>query len=247
MNIFITGGTSGIGLQLAKKYLEEGHRVGVCGRNLSKLPSELSKEFSDFYAYEVNVIDGSALKMAINSFCGDDLDLIIANAGRSVGDKSKIPNFEVACEIIDTNVKGVLNAFSAAIPLMMKRGKGQIVAIASVAGFVGLPGAGPYSASKAAVLKLCESYAIDLKQFGITVTAIAPGFIDTPLTKQNHHSMPFLMNANKGAELIKRAIEKKKILYIFPLPMRIVITLLDKMPRGLYRWFMHIPFFNYSK
>jgi len=152
----------------------------------------------------------------------------------------------VANDIIDINVKGVLNTFEFALELMLPKKKGHLVATASVAGFMGLPGAGAYSASKAAVLKLCESYSIDLKRSGINVTAIAPGFIDTPLTQQNNHKMPFIMSSDKAARLIKRALEKKKVLYVFPLRMKIIVAILDKMPRSWYRCLMGSKILNYS-
>lgn len=247
MNIFITGGTTGIGLALAKLYLEEGHRVGICGRNIEKFPVEIKNKYKLLKSYQVNVVNREELRAAILDFVdGGDLDIIIANAGRSVGAKSKTPQFSVANDIIDINVKGVLNTFEIALELMLPKKKGQLVATASVAGFMGLPGAGAYSASKAAVLKLCESYAIDLKKFGISVTAIAPGFIDTPLTQQNNHKMPFLMSSEKAARLIKSAIEKRKVLYLFPLRMKIIVTILEKMPRSWYRYLMGIKMFNYS-
>ena len=246
MNIFITGGTTGIGLALAKLYLEEGHRVGICARNLEKFPSEIKNKYKLLKCYQVDVVNREELRAAILDFAQGDLDIVIANAGRSVGAKSKTPQFSVANTIIDINVKGVLNTFEIALELMLPKKKGQLVATASVAGLVGLPGAGAYSASKAAVLKLCESYSIDLKRSGISVTAIAPGFIDTPLTQQNNHKMPFLMSSEKAAKLIKRAIEKKKPLYIFPFRMKVVMTLLDKMPRRLYRALMGLKIFNYS-
>ena len=63
---------------------------------------------------------------------------------------------------------------------------------------------------------MCESFSIDFKKFGIDVTTIAPGFIDTPLTRKNKHPMPFLMDSKKAAIKISRAIDKKKSLYIFP-------------------------------
>ena len=247
VNIFITGGTTGIGLALAELYLKEGHRVGICGRNLSKFPSEIKNKYKQLRCYEVDVTNREELQKAIYDFAGNDLDMIIANAGRSVGSKSKIPKLGVSNEVIDINVKGVLNAFDIALSTMLPRKKGHLVATASVAGFVGLPGAAAYSASKAAVLKLCESYHIDLKRHGISVTAIAPGFVDTPLTKKNNHKMPFMMGVDRAAVLIKKAIAKKKALYIFPLPMKIVITLLDKMPRWLYRTLMGLKFLNYSE
>lgn len=246
MNIFITGGTTGIGLALAKLYLEEGHRVGICARNLEKFPAEIRNKYKLLKCYEVDVVNREELRTAIMDFSQGDLDIIIANAGRSVGAKSKTPQFSVANTIIDINVKGVLNTFEIALELMLPKKKGHLVATASVAGFVGLPGAGAYSASKAAVLKLCESYSIDLKRSGISVTAIAPGFIDTPLTQQNNHKMPFLMSAEQAAKRIKRAIEKKKPLYIFPFRMKLVMTILDKMPRSLYRALMSLKMFNYS-
>ena len=247
MNIFITGGTTGIGLELAKLYLEDGHRVGICGRNLIKFPAEIKNKYQNLKCYEVDVTNREELRNAVRDFAMNSLDIIIANAGRSVGAKTPIPNLAIASQIMDINVKGVLNTFDVSLELMLPLKKGHLVATASVAGFVGLPGASSYSASKAAVLKLCESYAIDFKDMGINVTAIAPGFIDTPLTKQNSHSMPFLMSAEKGARMIKKAIEKKKVLYIFPWQMKCVITILDKMPRFMYRALMGFKLFNYSK
>jgi short-subunit dehydrogenase len=247
VNIFITGGTTGIGLAVARLYLEDGHRVGICARDLSKFPSEIRNKYKQLVCYEVDVTNRESLYEAIRDFAPIELDMVFANAGRSVGAKSKTPQFSVANDIIDINVKGVLNTFDIALEIMLPRKKGHLVATASVAGFMGLPGAGAYSASKAAVLKLCESYSLDLKRCGINVTAIAPGFIDTPLTQKNNHKMPFLMSSDKAARLIKRALEKKKVLYVFPFRMKIVVTILDKMPRSLYRLIMNLKMFNYSE
>lgn len=246
MNIFITGGTTGIGLAVAKLYLEDGHRVGICARNLEKFPTEIRNKYKLLKCYEVDVVNRDQIRAAIHDFANGDLDIVFANAGRSVGAKSKTPQFSVANDIMDINVKGVLNTFEAALEIMMPKKKGHLVATASVSGFMGLPGAGAYSASKAAVLKLCESYSIDLKRLGINVTAIAPGFIDTPLTQQNNHKMPFIMSADKAAKLIKAAIEKKKVLYVFPFRMKIIVAILDKMPRSWYRCLMGLKMLNYS-
>lgn len=246
MKVFITGGTTGIGLALARHYLGQGWQVGVCGRDLSKLTDEYLLCNGNFQAYEVDVLNKEKLLESINEFAQGELDLVIANAGRSVGAKSTIPNFESSKEVIEINVLGVLYTFEAAFKLMQPKNKGHMAAVASVAGFVGLPGAGPYSASKAAVLKLCESYSLDFRRFGIDVTAIAPGFIDTPLTQKNNHSMPFMMSSEKAAEIIYNDLMKKKPLIIFPLPMRVVITLLYYLPRSLYRKVMTLKLFNYS-
>jgi short-subunit dehydrogenase len=138
-------------------------------------------------------------------------------------------------------------AFEAALDIMIPRGKGQLVAISSVAALNGLPGTSAYSATKSAVLKLCESLHIDLRQFNIDVTAILPGFVDTPLTQKNAHPMPFKMTAPKAAEKMVRAIDKKKMLYGFPFILYTVLRLLSILPRPWYRAFMSIKAFNYSK
>ncbi len=244
-SIFITGATTGIGFQLARLYLKEGYRVGVCGRDLTKLPDPYRSRFE---CYEVSVTDEEKMREAVLDFAGKGgLDIMMANAGISHGSKTKIPDFQVTKKIFDINVYGVFNAFAPAIEIFTKQKSGHLVATASVAGFVGLPGAAAYSASKAAVISLCESYSLDLRNQGIEVTAICPGFIDTPLTKKNDHSMPFLMDVEKGALKIKKAIDVKKNLYVFPWQMALVIHILRRIPRRLYRFIMRLPFANYSK
>ena len=244
MNIFITGATSGIGLELATLYSKEGHSVGICGRDLTKLPAEYPDAIK---AYECDVLDRDALHEAVRRFSKDGLDIMVANAGISVGNKTPRPNFEISRCVIKTNVIGVLNAFEIALEYMLPRRRGHIVGISSVAGLVGLPGASAYCASKAAVLRLCESYSIDLKSEGIDVTCICPGFIDTPLTRQNAHPMPFLLSTRQGAQHVKKAIDHKKVLYIFPWQMKIVITFLEKIPKRLYRLLMKTSLFNPTK
>jgi short-subunit dehydrogenase len=241
MKIFITGGTTGIGLSLALAYLKEGHRVGVCGRNIKKLPENFLSTYPKAEAFNVDVTKREEVLRALEDFSKGQLDLVIANAGISEGTKPSWPNFDSYRNVVDVNVNGVLYTFEGALNIMKKHGRGHLVAIASVAGFMGLPGAGAYCASKAAVLKLCESLSIDLTPQGYDVTAICPGFIDTPLTRQNKHPMPFIMSAEEGASRIKRAIARKKALYVFPFRMKLVVTLLDKMPRFLYRLLFKIP------
>ncbi len=244
MNIFITGGTTGIGLGLAHAYQKCGHRVGICGRNLDKLSAS---DFSKFETYELDVRSLSQLKKAVNDFCQGDLDIMIANAGRSVGKKGLCLDFSEAKEIMDINYNGLLNAFEAALPGMLEKNKGQLVGIASVAGFVGLPGAGPYSASKAAVQKFLESLTLDLKGRGVGVTTINPGFIETPLTQKNTHAMPFIMSVEKAAPMMMRAIEKRMALYTFPWQMRYVMLFLYYLPRFFYRKIMGLKIITSSK
>ncbi len=236
--IFITGGSSGLGFALAKLYAENDYCVGICGRNPAKLPQNFLTNHSNIQFYPVDVTNKLQIEEALNLFVtknGQRLDIVVANAGRSSASKKHLPEFTIIEDIIKINVNGVINTFAVAIDIFKRQGYGQLVAIASVAGFVGLPGSAPYSASKAAILAYCESLALELPRYGINVTTIAPGFIDTPLTQQNQHAMPFLMPAAKAAKLIKRAIDKGKVRYVFPLRMKFIITTLAILPRSWYR------------
>ena len=234
-NIFITGGTTGIGLALAKNFLSRGFKVGVCGRDLSKLEPAL-KNIPQLFSYQADVTSKEDLQKSIGDFAlrNGGLDIIVANAGIGVGAKDGSLNFDLFEKVIDINVKGVLNTFEESVKHFKER-EGHLVAISSVAAFSGLPGVGAYSASKAAVFRLCEGLSIDLKRKGISVTCICPGFIKTPLTDRNNHKMPFLISAEAGAEKISRAIMKKKDLYIFPWQMAFIMLFSEKLPRWIYR------------
>lgn len=251
MNIFITGGSSGMGAALALLYLKEGHRVGICGRSLERFTRAEQDIFSGHSSklsfYQVDVSDFQALEKAVTQFLeGEKLDLMVASAGIPTGKKSRVPNFQVAENMLKINGLGVLNAFHVAFGLMRNHGGGQVVAFSSVAAYNGLPGVAPYSASKAYVKILCESFALDWQQFGIHVTCICPGFVDTPFTQINNHKMPFLMSAEKAANLIRNAIERKKFLYVFPWRMYLIVVIFNVIPRSVYRWIMKLKMFNYS-
>lgn len=246
--VFITGGTTGIGMELAKLYLQKGWKVGVCGRDKLKFEESFQLERNNVSFYCVDVANREELKAAIADFSkAIGLDLLIANAGIGYKFKTKVPDFEWSYKMVHVNLLGVMYAFEAALNVMIPRGKGQLVAISSIAGYNGLPGVSAYSATKAAVLKLCESLHLDLRQFNIQVTAICPGFVETPLTATNTHSMPFLVKAPRAAELIVRAVEKKKMVYAFPFFFASIVRLLSILPRTWYRAFMTMKLVNYSK
>lgn len=246
--VFITGGTTGIGMELAKLYVSQGWKVGVCGRDRHKFEENFTAHQENITFYSVDVSERDALKAAISDFSKSiGLDLLIANAGIGYKFKTKIPDFEYSYKMVHINLLGVMYSFEAALDVMIPRGKGQLVAISSIAGYNGLPGVSAYSATKAAVQKYAESLHLDLKQFNIAVTTICPGFVETPLTDNNRHSMPFIMKAPLAAIKIARAIEKKKMIYAFPFFFASIVRMISMLPRTWYRFIITRKALNYSK
>jgi short-subunit dehydrogenase len=247
-SVFITGGTTGIGMELAKFYASEGWKVGVCGRDHLKFEEHFQGHRDNVHFYCVDVAEREPLQKAIEDFSKSiGLDLLIANAGIGYKFKTKVPDFNYSYKMVHVNFLGVMYAFEAALSVMIPRSKGQLVAISSLAAYNGLPGVSAYSATKAAVLKYCESLNLDMRQFNIDVTAICPGFVDTPLTKSNHHPMPFLMDAPKAARLIASAIKRKKMVFAFPFFFALIVRLLGILPRTWYRTLMGLKSLNYSR
>ena len=245
--IFITGGTSGIGLELAKYYLNKGHRVGVCGRDEQKFLENFDPDRQEVVFFQVDVTNRVALKEAITEFSKPTgLNLIITSAGIAYKHKTRIPDFDYSYKMVEVNLLGTMYAFEAALEVMVPQGHGQMVAIGSLAGFNGLPGTSAYSASKAAVYRFCESLAIDLKDLNIDVTCITPGFVQTPLPAVNTHPMPFLITAPEAARKIAYAIIRRKHNYAFPFGFGLMVKFLSVLPRFIYRWLMLRDSFNYS-
>ena len=135
---------------------------------------------------------------------------------------------------LETNVIGIVQTFQPFVEAMRAARRGTLVGIASVAGFRGLPGAGAYSASKAAAIRYCESLRVELHGSGVSVVTICPGFIDTPMTKKNPYPMPFLLDVDDAARRMARAIDARKSFCVIPWQMAIVGSLLRILPNALY-------------
>ena len=163
-------------------------------------------------------------------------DVLIANAGTHPYTRGKVFDAENARAVFATNVNGVINAIGAVLPEMVKRRSGHLVAVASMAAMLGLPEVGAYSASKSALVTLMESLRVDLHRFGIKVTTICPGFVETPMIAHHPRSvLKFVLQPAEAAQRIARAIERGKAEYWFPWQMWLVAKLGRALPFGLYR------------
>ena len=238
--VFITGASSGIGAALAREYAAQGASLGLVARRrevLDALVAQLPHP-ERHQVYALDVTDHAALSAAAHDFIDSHggADIVVACAGVSAGTLTEHPEDQQAFDaILATNVSATVATFAPFIACMKTQATPRrLVGIGSVAGIRGLPGAGAYSASKAALLCYCESLRIELRSSGIQVVTIAPGYIATPMTEKNAYPMPFLMPVERFAAAAVRAIARSDSYRVIPWQMGIVAKLLRMLPNALY-------------
>lgn len=243
--LFITGASGGLGLALAQHYLEQGAVVGAVARRAELLRSLSEKYPEQVYCYPLDVRDAAAMQAAAQDFIArvGVPDIVIANAGVSVGTLTEYAeDIDAFQQVMDINVLGMVHTFQPFVAVMRARRQGTLVGIASVAGFRGLPGAGAYSASKAAVISYLESLRVELHGNGVKVVTLCPGYIKTPMTALNPYPMPFILDADEAALRMARAIERQTLFAVIPWQMGVIGWVLKLLPRRLYdRLFAHAP------
>lgn len=246
MNIMVIGGTSGIGWALALHYLQEGHRVAVCGRNLDKIDADAACPHPHLKRYALDIADAVAIDRALADFSPENtpLDLLIVSAGIYFNSRHHALDANATMHLLTTNVSGLNHAFERAARRMLKPDagpqRGHLVAISSVAGLLkDYPGASLYSATKRTVLSVCDTYRIVLAPFSIAVTAIVPGYMDTARLRElnggDARDKPFLMSEADAVRQITGAIARRAPLHVFPWQMRWMVALLNRLPTGLLR------------
>ena len=236
--IFITGASAGIGATLAQYYAnqyKDGLHLGILARRTGRLvalAASLRELGSVVETYTTDVRDGESMQEICRAFAGSagGVDLVIANAGISPGEKTGKGDLEAVSNVVATNLLGVFNTLVPMIPTMIEQKSGHLVAVGSAAGFLAIPGKAAYCGSKAAVKILMDSYRPVLKAHGIRVTTICPGFVESEMTANNAYPMPFKVNGPKAAKMIAKAIAKGRKTYLFPWQMRLVIPLLRAVP-----------------
>ncbi|MGE4590312.1 SDR family oxidoreductase [Alcaligenes sp.] len=236
--VFITGASSGLGKALAQEYAAQGACLGLLGRRQEELQALADSLPGEHRIYVADVRDRDALHLAAQDFLqftGQKIDVVIASAGISAGTLTEeAEDFAVFKAIVDTNLLAMVATFEPFIGTMKAAGKGSLVGVASVAGIRGLPGAGAYSSSKAAVIAYCESLRLELSLYGVSVVTITPGYIRTAMTAHNPYSMPFLMPAEDFARKARKTIEQGVSYRVIPWQMGVVSRLMRLLPNWLY-------------
>jgi short-subunit dehydrogenase len=216
------------------------------GEHLDALAQVLKTQYGVSCAiYPLDVRDSLACQLAAQDFIAKfgAPNIVIASAGVSRGTltefREDIPAFQA---VLDINVMGMVHTFQPFIAAMGASAKlgdtAQLVGVASVAGIRGLPGAGAYSASKAAVISYLESLRVEMARDNINVTTIAPGYIRTPMTDVNSYKMPFLMDVDVFARKFANAVENRKRFKVIPWQMGWLARFVRLVPPFLWDFAM---------
>jgi short-subunit dehydrogenase len=239
--VLITGASSGLGAALALEYSGPGQLLFLSGRSSERLlgTAQACRALgAEVVTTIVDVGDREATQeWILSSNTARPLDLVIANAGISAGTGGLTeavgePEEQVRA-IFRTNVDGVLNTVLPALDLMRPRGAGQIAIMSSLAGFRGLPSAPAYCASKAAVKSFGEGLRGAVARAGIEVSVVCPGYVRTPMTDANDFPVPFMIEADATARIIRRGLSHNQSRIAFPWPMVFAVWLLGALPPAL--------------
>ena len=230
-HILITGASSGIGEALAFVYAAPGVTFSLSGRDalrLATVAEACRARGAEVNAVTVDVTDRGAMAAWIAERDRvKPLDLIIANAGISAGLGEGPATTQ---RIFAVNLDGVVNTVMPALEVMRPRRRGHIALVSSLASFRGIGGAPAYGASKAAVRVWGEGLRGALAAEHIGVSVVCPGFVTSRMTDVNKFPMPFLMSAEKAADIICRGIAANRGRIAFPWPMLFAVWLLAALP-----------------
>ena len=235
----ITGASSGIGWAVAKALAAQQCRLGLVARRQDKLEAlaaEIRQAGGTCALVAADVAEREPTLHAIRGLQQQlgPIDLLLANAGVGAPTHLNPVNIEQVERMFRVNLFGVIYSIEAALPGMLERGQGHLAAVSSLAAYKGLPAESAYCASKAAVNIYLEGLRIQLRRRNIAVTTICPGFVKTPMTEPFDFKMPFVMDVDKAARKIVKALARRRKVCNFPWQ----TTLLMKLTRWLPDWML---------
>jgi short-subunit dehydrogenase len=239
-SVMITGATRGLGEGLARQFAARGYKLAITGRkaeDLESLKRELQSVSPQVCARTLDVTDFDTVPIVLRE-CAEELgglDIVIVNAGVAIAARAGEGKFEQMRATIDVNLTGAIATADAAIELFREQGRGQLVGISSVAALRGIPGQGAYSATKAGFSKYLEALRCETHEGSISITELAPGYIDTDLNR-SLKSRPFVVSAEKGTRIMADLIEKRvSFRYVPPWPWSLVAQFMKLLPVTLLR------------
>lgn len=233
---WITGASTGIGRALALRLVRDGWVVAATARSADKLDALAAETAGGIVPIPGDVTaDGAPRAMAarIEAEVGP-IALAVVCAGTHEPDSALGLDLDAFRRVVELNLIAAVACASAAADRMAPRRRGQIALVSSVAGYRGLPGAIAYGGTKAALHNIAEAMAFDLEPAGIGIQVINPGFVKTPLTDENRFPMPFLVEADRAADIIARGLASRRFEIAFPRPFVLILKTLRLLPPRLY-------------
>ena len=188
--VLVTGASSGIGAACAQLFSAQGARLLLAARRLERLKELARRLEGESYCLQLDVTRPTEVESAISSLPQEwqEIDILINNAGLSRGrDKLHEGRRQDWEEMIDTNVKGLLYVTRAVVPGMVKRGRGHIINIGSIAGQEVYQGGNVYCATKFAVRALTQGLKMDLLGTPLRVSSVSPGLVETEFSQVRFH------------------------------------------------------------
>jgi short-subunit dehydrogenase len=234
--IWITGASSGIGKAVALKFAENGWTVAASARR-ENLLSELKEINKNIHSFPLDVTNIDQCKQVsiniIKQF--KNIDICVFGTGMHDPKSEKKFNLGKIREIMEVNYFGTMNSINSIYDYFSEKKNGQISIVSSVAGYRGLPAAGAYCASKAALTSFSESLYFDMLVKNVRVSLISPGFIKTPMTDKNEFPMPMIKSPEYAANEIFNGLTIKKSFEIhFPKAFTYFLKFLQILPSSLY-------------
>lgn len=229
IKILITGATSGIGNQLAKDYLLEGNEVFAVGRDDDALA-----ELKDLGAIPLH-LDLMDRDKVIETFAKiSHIDLAICAAGMC--EYLDMPNFDsdAFMTVMSANMGTLSHAIEGVLPKLIAS-KGRLVALGSASAYVPFARAEAYGSSKAAIHYLMKTLQISLAPHDVSVSLVVPGFVETPMTKQNDFPMPFLQTPKQASQAIRDGIDSEQEVIEFPKRLTLPLKALGMLPNLVWQ------------
>jgi short-subunit dehydrogenase len=208
----ITGASSGIGREMALWWARRGTKVYAAARRTSKLEELARQGGGNIEPIALDVAKEADTVRTIQELDAKvgGLDLIVANAGVGDPTPADTSTWEMVEAVLRVNVMGAAATLTAVLPRMVQRGKGHVVGVSSVAGYVGLGAYSSYSGSKSFLSTFLQSLRVDLVGTGVKVTTIEPGFVKSEMTAriEGRAPMPFIADTHVAADKFCRAIAR---------------------------------------
>ncbi len=241
----VTGASSGIGRALALGLARSGCKVGLLARRrslLEEVVGQIEIQGGTAAWATADVTDRDQIRQAFDDLTSrlGPASIVVANAGVGVPTTLEPMNITTIETMIKVNVLGLIYTIEAALPAMLDQKSGQIAAISSLSAYKGMPGESAYCASKAAINAYMEGLRVQVRDRGIAVTTICPGFVKTPMTDIDGFPMLFPMEAEEAADRVIKALRKRSKVVNFPWQTTAMIKLARWMPDWvLARIFRH--------